>query len=94
MKHFITMNHNSALIFFNGATKSVLNCTLTPTQGKYTFDPVSKLLAWDVGKVDPQKPPNIHGTINLQSGAPVPDSNPSMNVSFLINQMAVSGLKV
>jgi len=74
--------------------KSVLNCTLTPTQGKYTFDPVSKLLAWDVGKVDPQKPPNIHGTINLQSGAPVPDSNPSMNVSFLINQMAVSGLKV
>ena len=74
--------------------KSVLNCTLTPTQGKYTFDPVSKLLAWDVGKVDPQKPPNIHGTINLQSGAPVPDSNPSINVSFLINQMAVSGLKV
>jgi len=74
--------------------KSVLNCTLTPTQGKYTFDPVSKLLAWEVGKVDPQKPPNIHGIVNLQSGAPVPDSNPSINISFLINQMAVSGLKV
>jgi len=73
--------------------KSVLNCTLTPTQGKYTFDPVSKLLAWEVGKVDPQKPPNIHGVVNLQSGAPVPDSNPSINISFLINQMAVSGLK-
>ena len=74
--------------------KSVLNCTLTASQGKYTFDPVSKVLAWDVGKVDPQKPPNIHGTINLQSGAPIPDSNPSINVSFSINQMAVSGLKV
>ena len=74
--------------------KSVLNCTLTSTQGKYTFDPVSKVLAWDLGKVDPQKPPNIHGTINLQSGAPIPDSNPSINISFLINQMAVSGLKV
>ena len=74
--------------------KSVLNCTLTSTQGKYTFDPVSKVLAWDLGKVDSQKPPNIHGTINLQSGAPIPDSNPSINISFLINQMAVSGLKV
>ena len=74
--------------------KSVLNCTLTPTQGKYTFDPVSKVLSWEVGKVDPQKPPNIHGTINLQSGATIPDSNPSINISFLINQMAVSGLKV
>ena len=41
-------------------------------QGKYTFDPVSKLLTWDIGKVDPQKPPNIHGTVNLQSGSPVP----------------------
>jgi len=74
--------------------KSVLNCTLTPRQGKYTFDPVSKVLAWEVGKIDPQKPPNIRGTINLQSGAPVPDSNPSINISFIINQMAVSGLKV
>ena len=46
--------------------KAVLNVTLTATQGKYTFDPVSKLLAWDIGKVDPQKPPNIHGTVSLQ----------------------------
>jgi len=74
--------------------KSVLNCTLTATQGKYTFDPVSKLLTWDIGKVDPQKPPNIHGTVNLQSGSPVPESNPSINVNFTISQMAVSGLKV
>ena len=47
--------------------KAVLNVTLTATQGKYTFDPVSKLLAWDIGKVDPQKPPNIHGTVSLQA---------------------------
>ena len=38
------------------------------TQGKYTFDPVSKLLSWDIGKIDTQKPPNIHGTVNLQVG--------------------------
>ncbi len=43
--------------------KSVLNCSLTATQGKYAFDPVSRVLTWDVGKVDPQKLPNIRGTV-------------------------------
>ena len=44
--------------------KVVLNCTLNATQGKYTFDPVSKVLAWDVGKVDPAKLPNLKGTVS------------------------------
>jgi AP-3 complex subunit mu len=43
--------------------KSVLNCTLTSTQGKYTFDPVAKVLSWDVGKIDSQKSPNIRGSV-------------------------------
>lgn len=30
----------------------------------------------------------------MNTGASAPDSNPSMNVSFTISQMAVSGLKV
>jgi Adaptor complexes medium subunit family len=45
--------------------KSVLNCTLTSTQGKYTFDPVAKVLSWDVGKIDSQKSPNIRGTVSI-----------------------------
>jgi len=45
--------------------KSVLNCGLVTNQGKYTFDPVSKLLVWDVGRIDPTKLPNIRGTVNL-----------------------------
>ncbi len=44
--------------------KVVLNCSLTATQGKYTFDPVSKMLAWEVGKVDPTKLPNLKGTVS------------------------------
>ena len=44
--------------------KSVLNCSLTATQGKYTFDPVSKVLHWDVGKVDVAKMPNLKGTVS------------------------------
>lgn len=74
--------------------KTVLNCTLTASQGKYAFDPVSHILSWDIGKIDSQKLPNIKGSISLQNGAPIPDSNPTMKVSFNINQMAVSGLKV
>jgi len=30
----------------------------------------------------------------LQAGVPIPDSNPTVNVHFTIQQMAVSGLKV
>merc|ERR1712107_944272 len=39
--------------------KSVLNCSLTTTQGKHSFDPVSKVLVWEVGKIDQTKLPNI-----------------------------------
>lgn len=106
--------------------KSVLNLTLTPSQGKYTFDPVGKVLTWDVGRMDPTKLPSIKGNvsqlyllqgingcckcmyiyyvvqkiqwsfslslfclwllqISLQSGHPIPESNPTINVSLISN---------
>jgi len=74
--------------------KSVLNCSLTPTQGKYSFDPVSKLLSWDVGKIDASKLPNLRGSVNLITGATPEPTNPSISVQFAISQLAVSGLKV
>ena len=45
--------------------KSVLNVTLTPTQGKYSFDPVTKIMTWDVGKIDTTKLPNIRGSVSI-----------------------------
>ncbi|XP_029041065.1 AP-3 complex subunit mu-1 isoform X2 [Osmia bicornis bicornis] len=74
--------------------KIVLNCTLTPNQGKYSFDPVSKILLWDIGRIDVSKLPNLRGSITIQSSASVLESNPAINVHFTINQLAVSGLKV
>jgi len=74
--------------------KSVLNCSLNPTQGKYSFDPVSKLLSWDVGKIDASKLPNLRGSVNLVTGATPEPTNPSISVQFAISQLAVSGLKV
>ena len=47
--------------------KSVLNCTLTVSQGKYAFDPVSKVLSWDVGKMEAQRAsPNIRGSVIIK----------------------------
>lgn len=56
----------------------------------YSFVP-DKVLTWDVGKITPQKLPNLKGIVNLQSGAPKPEENPSLNIQFKIQQLAISG---
>lgn len=43
--------------------KTILNCSLTTNQGKYNFDPVSKILHWDIGRIDVTKLPNIRGSV-------------------------------
>ena len=47
--------------------KSVLNVTLTTTQGKYSFDPVTKVMTWDIGKMDTAKLPNIRGSVRCNT---------------------------
>ncbi|XP_054730417.1 AP-3 complex subunit mu-2 [Anastrepha obliqua] len=74
--------------------KCVLNCILTPNQGKYTFDSVTKTLSWEVGRIEVSKLPNIRGTVSITPGSTNIDANPSINVQFTISQLAVSGLKV
>lgn len=74
--------------------KGVLNMSLTPSQGTHIFDPVTKLLTWDVGKINPQKLPSLKGSMNLQAGTSKPDENPTINLQFKIQQLAISGLKV
>lgn len=44
--------------------KCVLNCSLTANQGKYSYDPVSKVLLWDIGRIELPKLPNIRGTVS------------------------------
>lgn len=55
------------------------------------FSCLLKVLAWDVGKITPQKLPSLKGLVNLQSGAPKPEENPSLNIQFKIQQLAISG---
>ncbi len=61
--------------------KTVLNMSLTPSQGKYTFDSVKKTLSWDVGKIDPSKIPSLRGNMTLQNGSPLPESSPPLHVN-------------
>jgi len=74
--------------------KAVLNVTLVASQGNYSFDPTTKVLLWEVGKIEPTKLPNIRGTVNLSAGSSPASTNPTVNVKFAISQLAVSGLKV
>lgn len=50
-----------------------------------------QVLVWDIGKLNPQKLPNLRGTLTTQAGAPKPEDNPSLNIEFKIQQLAISG---
>ena len=83
--------------------KTVMNCNLVPTHGKYSFDPTTRLLQWNVGKIELGKPPTIKGTVCVSSlhtkisliqvsvsGTGTVET-PPITVKFKINQLAVSG---
>ena len=74
--------------------KHVTNMNLLPTQGEYTFSPVDKRLTWMVGKILPGKPPSLKGNISFQTGVSAPEEKPTLSVQFLIQQFAISGLRV
>lgn len=46
--------------------KCVLNMSLTPTQGRYTFDAVKKTLVWEIGRIDLSKIPSIRGNVRTK----------------------------
>jgi len=74
--------------------RCVLSCSVVGSQGRHSFDPHTRLLVWEVGKLDPGRLPNLRGTLSLQSGVPLPDSNPCIGVQFSIPGLALSGLRV
>ncbi|KHN79586.1 AP-3 complex subunit mu-1 [Toxocara canis] len=72
--------------------KAVQNCNLVAGAGKYSFDPTTKILQWNVGKIELGKPPTLKGPVSVSGTATV--EPPPITVKFKINQLAVSGLKV
>ncbi|CAI5456744.1 unnamed protein product [Caenorhabditis angaria] len=74
--------------------KCVQNCNLIPTSGKVSFDPTTKLLQWNIGKIEVGKPPTLKGGVSISSGSGGTTENPPISMKFKINQLVVSGLKV
>ena len=44
--------------------KDVTGASMTTSVGTYSFDPVSKLLKWDIGKIQPLKVPTMRGCVS------------------------------
>lgn len=73
----------------------ILNCNLTQSVGTISFDPVKKVLRWEIGKINQQKSlPTLRGNITLVSGADPPEDMPVIMLEFRIGQFAISGIKV
>lgn len=70
------------------------SCQLSASVGSFSFDPVSKLLRWDIGKIPPQKVPTLRGSVVFVTGAPIPDATPPLRLFFRMENMPVSGIKV
>ena len=43
--------------------RSVTNCALAASQGRYTFDTATRQLHWDIGKIDASKLPTLRGGV-------------------------------
>ncbi|KAL7058069.1 hypothetical protein AAHC03_016942 [Spirometra sp. Aus1] len=72
----------------------VSNVSVTPSQGKATFDPVSKTLVWDIGRIEPRCNPTLKGPIILTAGCGQVSCVPVVSLDFQLPQTTVSGLRV
>ncbi|RIA88129.1 adaptor-related protein complex 3 mu 1 subunit-like protein [Glomus cerebriforme] len=82
---------NGLLIF--PLAKSVSNVNATCNLGSYIFDPVTKSIRWDLGKIEPKdKVPLLSG--NFSSSEQTPESGHTITLDFSINMYAISGLRV
>ncbi|KAG0227800.1 AP-3 complex subunit mu-1 [Actinomortierella wolfii] len=78
--------------------KSTMSLVATLNQGQYMFDPVTKNLRWDVGKVLPrERAPVLSATFGYGKGVTqeqVANAGYTITVEFMINMYSLSGLKV
>jgi len=73
--------------------KSVTGINATCNVGSYMFDPVSKAVRWDVGKLNSrERIPVLSGTFS--SSEENPETGHTVTLDFQINSYTVSGLKV
>lgn len=74
--------------------KTVTNVNINPSAGVANYDPVGRVVNWNIGKVAPQKYFTATGSITTQAGTGIPESNPTISVDFKVPLVTMSGLKV
>ncbi|CAI2177955.1 6861_t:CDS:10 [Funneliformis geosporum] len=72
--------------------QSVSNVNATCNLGSYIFDPVTKSIRWDLGKLELKDRPLLSG--NFNSPEQTPESGHTITLDFSINMYAISGLRV
>ena len=73
--------------------REVANVNLVSTSGSFSFDPVTRVVRWRVGKLLPGKMANLAGSVSLQPGS-FARARPEVSVHFSLPLHAASGLKV
>ncbi|KAF9579020.1 AP-3 complex subunit mu-1, partial [Lunasporangiospora selenospora] len=77
--------------------KSTTTLSAKCNQGQYMFDPVTKILRWDIGTIQQkERAPLLSGSFNLNpaNGEVVSNTGYNINVAFTINSHSMSGLTV
>ncbi|ORY01164.1 AP-3 complex subunit MU-1 [Basidiobolus meristosporus CBS 931.73] len=73
--------------------QSIENVSASPNIGQYTFDRATKVLRWDIGRVQMKdRMPMISGTFTASEK--LSSAGSSILADFQINMYAISGLKV
>ena len=74
--------------------ESTLSADLSATVGTAAFDPLTKELTWQIGRVPKEKLPILKGSIQLGPGRSTRELSLSFFVSFRVSMYSASGLKV
>ncbi|KAG0169220.1 AP-3 complex subunit mu-2 [Apophysomyces sp. BC1015] len=73
--------------------KSTTSVNATCNVGQYMYDPVTKTIKWEIGKLQQrERAPMLSGTFS--SSEPNPEVGTSVSVDFQISMYSVSGIKV
>ncbi|KAL1919318.1 uncharacterized protein VTP21DRAFT_2011 [Calcarisporiella thermophila] len=99
-KFDITVNSRSTegrplenLVLTFPMAKSVTGVNATCSVGQYMFDPTTKSIRWDIGKLSlKDRMPVLSGTFS--SSEETPETGHTISLDFQISMYAVSGLKV
>lgn len=74
--------------------KAVTSTNLTANVGSVQYDEQAKVAKWNIGKLPKDKTPQLSGNLSLQTGAQLPEANPTLTTQFKIMMYTASGIKV